>query len=75
MRGEGRKADSVQGGIALHGRARFFGVPQNDSISASRRESLADPLKPYDPASLCNPPIFPVCFTHRRRVSDAFMHS
>jgi hypothetical protein len=42
---------------------------------AARRESLADPLKPYDPVSLCNPPIFPHCFTLRRRSSDAFMQS
>jgi hypothetical protein len=42
---------------------------------AARWESLADPLKPYDPASLCNSPIFPDCFTLRRRRSDAFMHS
>jgi hypothetical protein len=53
---------------------RFFGGPQNDSGSALRRESLADPLKPYDPVSLCNSPIFPDCFTLRRPHSDAFMH-
>jgi len=36
-------------------------------------KSLADPLKPYNPAFLCKPPIFSDCFTHRRRFSDAIM--
>jgi hypothetical protein len=34
-------------------------------------ESFADPLNPYDPAYLCKLPIFPDCFTSRRRISDA----
>src|SRR4051812_18108992 len=34
--------------------SRTLGVPP-----PARWESLADPLKPYDPASLRNPPIFP----------------
>jgi hypothetical protein len=90
MRGRHCKADSVVrdchtdrgGGGGMTAAVALIFLPFSPlSVSpvrvfpVARRESLADPLKPYDPASLCNSPIFPDCFTRRSRCSDAFMHS
>ncbi len=49
------------------------GHPWRSGCHLLRRESLGNPLKPHNPACLCNPPIFSDCFTYRRPLSDAFM--